>query len=81
MNAEVNQTVVCVSVQGGDSQGQCGNKPNTDTAYVYYPYRTGATYVVTGQGCADLYENPIDHSTTGPVSKICQSLGPSSFTL
>ncbi|SRR5579875_2336020 len=81
MNALPNQSVVCLSIQGGDSQGQCGNKSFADPAIVYLPYRPGATYVAAGQGCADLFENPVDHSTTGPVSKICESLGPMSFSL
>ncbi len=79
MDALPNESVVCLAIEG--SQGQCGNKVGSFTAVTYYPYRPGATYVVTGQGCADVFENPANHSTTGPVTKLCQSIGPKSFTL
>jgi len=81
MDAIPNEKVVCLSVQGEGTQGQCGNKIGSDPAIVYYPYRPGATYVVTGQGCADVFANPTTHSTTGPVTKICRSIGPTSVTL
>lgn len=81
MDAVPNDSVVCLSIKGEDSQGQCGHQAGSAPALIYYPYRPGATYVVTGQGCADVFENPVDHSTTGPVSKICQAIGPASFTL
>ena len=81
MDALPNESVVCLSIQGENSGGQCTHKAGTDPALIYYPYRPGATYVVTGQGCADLFENPVNHSTTGPVTKICQTIGPTSFSL
>jgi hypothetical protein len=81
MDGIPNESVVCLSVKGENSQGQCGNKAGPDPALVYYPYRPGATYVVTGQGCVDVFEDPVMHMTTGPVEKVCQSIGPSSFTL
>jgi len=81
MDAVPNESVVCLSIDGQGSQGKCGNKVGADPALVYYPYRPGATYVVTGQGCADVFENPVNHATTGPVTKVCQAIGPSSFTL
>jgi hypothetical protein len=79
MDALPNESVVCLAIEG--SQGQCGNKSGSLPAVVLVPYRPGATYVASGQGCADLFENPANHSTTGPVIKICRSVGPSSFTL
>jgi len=80
MDAIPNESVVCLSIKGGDSQSQCGNKIGADPALIYLPYRPGATYVVTGQGCADVFEDPVNHNT-GPVKKICQSIGPTAFTL
>ncbi len=81
MDAIPNESVVCLSIQGDNSGGQCNHRAGSDPALIYYPYRPGATYVVTGQGCADVFENPVTHSITGPVTKLCQSIGPTSFTL
>ena len=81
MDALPNESVVCLSIKGQDSQGQCGNKVGADPALIYYPYRPGATYVVKGQGCADVFEDPVTHLSTGPVKKMCQSIGPTEFTL
>lgn len=75
-----NGSVVCVSIDGEASPGQCGAKVGPEPALVYYPYQPGSTYVVRGRGCADIFDNPIYHNT-GPISTICQSLGPMSFTL
>jgi hypothetical protein len=80
LDGNPNHSTVCVSIQGADSQGQCGNKQGPEPASVYYPYRPGATYVVTGRGCADVYEDPT-HPSTGPMHTVCQSLGPFSFAL
>jgi len=81
MDAIPNESVVCLSIQGADSQGQCAHRAGAYPALVYYPYRPGATYIVTGQGCADVVEDPVTHSTTGPVTKMCKAIGPTSFTL
>jgi hypothetical protein len=81
MDAIPNESVVCLSIQGADSQGQCAHRAGSYPALVYYPYRPGATYIVTGQGCADVVEDPVTHSTTGPVTKMCKAIGPTSFTL
>jgi hypothetical protein len=81
MDAIPNESVVCLSIQGEDSQGECAHRAGADPALVYYPYRPGATYIVTGQGCADVVEDPVNHSTTGPVTKLCKAIGPTSFTL
>jgi hypothetical protein len=81
MDAIPNESVVCLSIQGEDSQGQCAHRAGAHPAFIYYPYRPGATYIVTGQGCADVVEDPVTHSTTGPVTKMCKAIGPTSFTL
>lgn len=81
MDAVTNESVVCLSIQGENSSGECGHIAGSSPASIYYPYRPGATYVVTGQGCADVFEDPVSHSTTGPVKKLCQSIGPTAFTL
>jgi hypothetical protein len=80
MDAIPNGSVVCLSVQGGDTQGQCGKKVDADPASVYYPYRPGATYILTGQGCVDVFESS-NVQRTGPTSNVCQAIGPMSFTL
>lgn len=72
MHASPNYSMVCLSMQGEDSSGQCASKSGGRPAVVYYAYRPGATYVVTGQGCA---------STFAPPYTMCQDLGPSHFTL
>ena len=71
MHASPNYSMVCLSMQGEDSSGQCASESG-GPAVVYYAYRPGATYVVTGQGCA---------STFAPPYTMCQDLGPSHFTL
>jgi hypothetical protein len=81
MDAVPNDSVVCLSIKGEDSQGQCGHRAGSYPALIYRPYRPGATYIVTGQGCADVFEDPVTHSTTGPVKKLCQAIGPTEFTL
>ncbi|MGO9158839.1 hypothetical protein [Mycobacterium sp.] len=81
MDAVPNDSVVCLAIRGEDSQSQCSHKAGTAPALIYLPYRPGATYVVTGQGCADVFEDPVTHSTTGPVKKMCQPFGPTAVTL
>jgi len=47
------QSVVCVQKQGSSGPGQCRQNNGMLTAQVYFsPYEPGATYVVTGRGCA-----------------------------
>jgi hypothetical protein len=75
-----NQSTVCVSIQGDDSPGRCADQRGPAPALVYYPYRPGVMYVVTGRGCADIYEDAT-HSNTAPMHAACQSLGPFSFAL
>lgn len=81
IDAIPNESVVCLAIEGSGSNGQCAHRLGSDAALVYYPYRTGATYVVTGRGCAHLIEDPVTGLKTGPVTKLCQSIGPTSFTL
>jgi hypothetical protein len=72
MHASPNLSVVCLSLQGDDSSGQCAHENSADPAVIYYTYRPGATYVLTGQGCANLFVPPYT---------ICQDFGPSRYTL
>jgi hypothetical protein len=72
MHASPNFSSVCLSMNGEDSSGQCASKTGTDPAVVYHSYRPGATYTVTGQGCA---------STFTPPYTVCQNIGPSQATL
>lgn len=72
MHASPNSSVVCLSVSGGGSQGECGSKNGPDVAVVRFPYQPGLTYVVRGEGCAGLFQPPY---------KLCQSFGPSQATL
>jgi len=64
-------TTVCLSVDGGDSAGQCGWGYDPNAAVVYYPYRPGATYVVTGKGCTDILEGSASPATP---STTCQDI-------
>jgi hypothetical protein len=72
MHASPNFSSVCLSMNGEDSSGQCASVTGTDPAVVYRAYRPGATYTVTGQGCA---------STFAPPYTVCQNIGPSQVTL
>jgi hypothetical protein len=72
MHANPNLSVVCLSVAGSGSQGECASKNGADPAEVRYPYQPGATYVVKAQGCASTFEPPYT---------LCQDYGPSQFTL
>ena len=72
MHAVPNVSVVCLSVAGGGSQGECASKNGQDPAEVRYPYQPGSTYVVRAQGCASTFEPPYT---------LCQNFGPSQTTL
>ena len=72
MHASPNFSSVCLSLKGEGSSEQCASKTGTDPAVVYHAYRAGATYRVTGQGCA---------STFAPPYTVCQNIGPSRVTL
>jgi hypothetical protein len=73
VDVEPNSTVVCVSVEGDTSNGQCASEYSPDQpAIVYYPYRPGATYILSGKGCGQIFI---------PPSEKCQDLGPTRVTL
>lgn len=67
-----NSSVVCLSIEGEDSAGQCASNSGRRPAILHYTYKQGATYVVKGQGCADIFKPPYT---------ICQNYGPSRVTL
>jgi hypothetical protein len=72
MHAAPNMSVVCLSVVGSGTQGECGSKNGQDPAEVRYPYQPGATYILKGQGCASLFVPPYT---------LCQDFGPTQITL
>ena len=72
------QTTVCLSVEGGDSAGECGSGYDPLPAVVHYPYRPGATYVVKGQGCADVLQGSASPATP---TTVCQDIAPTRVTL
>lgn len=72
IHASPNSSVVCLSVAGGGSQGECASKNGQEPAEVRYPYQPGFTYVVRGEGCASTFEPPYT---------LCQNFGPSQTTL
>lgn len=72
MHASPNYSSVCLSLKGEGSSERCASRTGTDPAVVYHAYRPGATYTVTGQGCA---------STFAPPYTVCQNIGPSQVTL
>lgn len=72
MEAQPNLSVVCLSVAGGDSQGECASKNGQNPAEVRYPYQPGTTYILRAQGCAGLFQPPYT---------ICQNFGPTRATL
>jgi hypothetical protein len=72
MHANPNLSVVCLSVAGAGSQGECASKNGADPAEVRYPYQPGTTYVLRGQGCASIFVPPYT---------LCQDYGPSQITL
>ncbi|MDT5044878.1 MAG: hypothetical protein QOG75_731 [Mycobacterium sp.] len=72
IHATPNVSVVCLSVVGSGTQGECASKNGQDPAEVRYPYQPGATYVLRGQGCA---------STFVPPYMLCQDFPPTQITL
>lgn len=81
MVAVPNESLVCLAVEGEGSNGQCVTHHGSFPAEVHAPYRPGATYVVTGKGCADLFVDPATGDNHAPSTVICQSFGPTSFKL
>jgi hypothetical protein len=67
-----NSQVVCLSIAGDGSPGQCASVAGQEPAVIYYFYRPGATYVVKAQGCVN---------TITPPYTLCQNFGPSQTTL
>jgi hypothetical protein len=72
IHATPNLSVVCLSVAGSGTQGECASKNGQDPAEVRYPYQPGVTYIVKGQGCA---------STFVPPYTLCQDFGPTQVSL
>jgi hypothetical protein len=72
IHANPNSSVVCLSVAGQSSQGECASKNGQNPAEVRYPYQPGTTYVVKGQGCVSTYQPPYT---------LCQDFGPTQATL
>jgi hypothetical protein len=72
------EVTVCLSLEGGDSAGQCGSGYDPQPAIVYLPYRPGATYIVKGQGCTDRLEGSDSPSTP---TTICQDISPTRVSL
>lgn len=72
MHAQPNSSVVCLSVAGQGSPGECASKNGQNPAEVRYPYQPGTTYVVKAQGCV---------STFQPPYTLCQDFGPTQTTL
>jgi hypothetical protein len=67
------QMVACVQLQGSSDAEQCAVGQGILPAQVFYqPYRSGATYIATGRGCA---------STGNPPQPFCQPRGPLVATL
>lgn len=63
---------VCLSIQGQDTAGRCAETMGPDPVHVYSNYVAGATYVMTGRGCVNIFEPPF---------KLCQAVGPTSYAM
>ena len=63
---------VCLSIQSETSAGECANTYGVDAPHVNYRYVPGATYVMTGRGCVNIYVAPYT---------LCQTFGPSNYIL
>lgn len=63
---------VCLSIEGQDTAGHCAETMAALPVQVYSPYVAGATYVMTGRGCVNIFEPPF---------KLCQTFGPTSYTM
>jgi hypothetical protein len=72
MHANPTSWVVCLSVAGQGSPGECASQNAQDPAEVRYPYQPGTTYVVKAEGCV---------STFQPPYTLCQNFGPTQTTL
>jgi hypothetical protein len=72
LHANPSGMTVCLSIQGEGSAGDCASTNTSEPAQVYYKYRPGATYIMTGQGCANILQPPF---------KICEDYGPTSYRM
>ncbi|BCQ07309.1 hypothetical protein JMUB5695_00730 [Mycobacterium heckeshornense] len=72
IHASPNSSVVCLSIQGDGTAGQCASKSGRNPALAYYPYRPGSTYIVKGIGCVNTFKPPYE---------FCQNFGPSQANL
>jgi hypothetical protein len=67
---------VCLSIQGDGSAGKCASEVSSGAAEVFEKYVPGATYVMTGKGCVNLFVDPRD-----APQRVCQTFGPTYYTL
>lgn len=72
IHANAASSVVCLSIDGRDSAGQCQKSQGPFAATLYYVYAPGATYVAKGQGCTN---------TIAPPYTLCQDIAERRFTL
>lgn len=70
IEANPNSSVVCVSVEGSDSTGQCATTNGPSPAVLYFSYRPGTTYVVKGQGCSSVNVPPYTICQDFPASRV-----------
>ena len=77
LNAHTESTV-CLSADGDPSAGQCETQYGAGAAIVYYPYRPGVTYIVKGNGCADVMQGS---ASPASPSTVCQDVGPKRVAL
>jgi hypothetical protein len=64
-----NEVTVCLSMQGGDTNGLCEWADTPNTAIVYAPYKPGATYIVQGKGCTHTMQGSDSPATPAMVCK------------
>jgi hypothetical protein len=81
MNAAPNMSVVCVCRSRVGIRGAMRPQAERGPRDCLLSVSPWSDLCGDGSRLCRLIRESIDHSTTGPVSKICQSLGPSSFTL
>jgi hypothetical protein len=62
---------VCLAVQGDGSAGHCAAGIGSSPAVLYDTYRAGESYVMTGQGCFNVFGAPY---------RVCEDYGPSRIT-
>jgi hypothetical protein len=72
------EITLCLSIAGGDSNGQCIWAGDPGSATVYQPYRSGATYIVSGKQCLHTLEGSDSPATP---QQLCQDIPSSRVTL